>query len=325
MTAALLAAAALAVLSLVLSSGAGGGARVQPSDAALAGISTRATGRDMFKIRLSPMVGAVGRAGWCVIVEEHGKGAGSACGNVPTPSQPFLQVFGWSEVGAPYETEAVVTDPQITAVLVDNRRRVATTPLPGLPYGLRGARVIARPGSTLVAIQADGRRLAERWVSPAPQASVLRWRHPHSPPGGVCGVRASGLTGLAVRGGAVATSIRPYPGQIIGHAFVPCLAIEYELHNTPLKAIVLLDAARPQSFAPLLPDFHAVRGSPGVYAEGELTAKRSGAGWIVVEQGTGVRQRMLLLRHLTAAQGAGAGRPLRSDPRAKRLRVAHAP
>jgi hypothetical protein len=94
--------------------------------------------------------------------------------------------------------------------------------------------------------------------------------------------------------------IGPFAGQPIGHAFLPCIATEYRLHGRPLKAILLLDAVNPRARAAALPGFHPVRGRTGIFAAGQLTARRSGQGWLVVEQGSGVAERILLVRHLTA-------------------------
>jgi hypothetical protein len=263
-----------------------------------------------FNVRLVPMLNLVGVAGWCEVLEEHGVTGGSACGGVSTPSQPFLQIYGQSESKSPdeapvKETQVAVTDPQITSVLVDGHRRVQTTLLPGLPYGLRGVRVVTRAGATLTALDAHGHPVAQNWVQPPRQASVRRWRPPQRSPNGACDLRASRLPGLAVRGGAVATSIRAFPGRLVGHAFLPCAATEYTLLGVPMKAFVVLDAAQPSTRAAELPSFHPVRAAPGIFAAGDLTAMRSGNAWLVAEQGRGFGERMVLLRHLTATVNAG--------------------
>jgi len=253
-----------------------------------------------FNVRLVPMVNFVGVPGWCEVPEEHGVAGGSACGGVPTSTQPFLQIYGSGEASSPDETQVAVTDPQITAILVEGRR-VPTEALPGLPYGLRGARVVTRVGATLAAVDAHGHVLPQRWRQTPPQATVRHWRYPQRPPAGACELRASWLPGLTARAGAVATAIRPFPGQLVGHAFLPCAATEYELLGEPLKAIVVLDAALPGGRAAGLPSFHAVKGAPGMFAAGSLTATRYGNAWLIVEQGHGPDERMLLLRHLAVS------------------------
>jgi hypothetical protein len=157
-----------------------------------------------------------------------------------------------------------------------------------------------------VALNANGNRVSQVWRQPPHQATVRRWRYPQRPPNGTCRLRVSGLPDLTVLGGTVATTLRPFPGQLVGHAFLPCAASEYRLGREPLKAMVVLDAAQPGSRAADLPSFHAVRAAPGMFAGGSLTAMRSGNAWLVVEQGRGPTERMLLLRHLSATVHAGS-------------------
>jgi hypothetical protein len=248
------------------------------------------------------MLRFVGVAGWCEVIEEHGITGGSACGGVPTPASPFLQILGFGEANARKETQVAVTDPQVGEILAGGHRRVPTQALRGLPYGLRGARVITVVGAKIEALDAAGSVIPERWGQTPRQAlHIRRWRSPHRQPSGPCQLRADGLPGLVVRGGTTATTIRPFPGQLVGRAFLPCSAVEYELRRVPLRAVVVLDAAQPSARAAALPNFHALRGAPGIFAGGDLTAMRSGNAWLIVEQGRGPAQRTLLLRHLQAA------------------------
>jgi hypothetical protein len=279
----------------------GGATRSRPERAgSAAGAAVTENARlPAFNIRLVPMLDFVGTAGWCEVIEEHGSTGGSACGSLPSHFQPFLQISGSGEARSPQETQVAVTDARVVAILVEGRR-VPTTLLPGLPYGLRGARIVTRVGSTLVALDAHGHPLAQVWSQPARQAAVQRWHQPQRPPTGICRLQAGGLPGLNVRGGIVATSIRPFPGRLTGHAFLPCAAGEYELRGGPLKAFVVLDAGQPGSRAADLPSFHAVRGARGMFAGGELTGRRFANAWLIAEQGHTAAERMLLLRHLTA-------------------------
>jgi hypothetical protein len=288
-----------------------GGAGTHPRSARVEELSSGSTDRSRtggpaFRVRLVPMLNLVGMAGWCEIPEEHGVPRGGACGgDLPTPSQPFVQIFGSGEASSPVETQFAVTNPAVAAVLIDGRRRVQTTTLPGLPYGLRGARIVARAGATLAALDGSGHLLPQRWGQPPPRATVRRWRYPQHSPRAACQLQNSWLPGLAVRGGAVATSIRPFPGQLIGHAFLPCATTEYEMLGMPLKAFLVLDAAQPATRAADLPSFHPVSAAPGIFAAGELTAMRSGNAWLVAEQGRGFGERTVLLRHLHATVRLG--------------------
>ncbi len=262
--------------------------------------SSGRAGLPAFNVRLVPMLTTVGVAGWCEVPEEHGSVGGSACGGLPVPRQPFLQILGSSEARSPTEIQVAVTDPQVMEVAVDGHRRVRTSLLPGLPYGLRGARMVTSVGATVTALDAAGLPIPRFWAQPVRQATVLHWRQPQQEPEGACHLRSTGISGLTAHGGSVASTLRPFSGQLIGHAFLPCAITQYRLKGEPLKAIVVLDAAQPGTRPANLPGFHAVRDAPRIFAGGSLTAMRSGNAWLVVEQGTGPAQQVLLLHHLSA-------------------------
>jgi len=313
----LLTAAFIGLLAWILSGGS------SHSSLAHSDASSRAIALDAsdihelsFNVRLYPYL-TVGRTGWCTAIEEHGVTGTSACGAVATPSRPFVMVQGFGECSSRYSTTIAVSTPQITAVLVNGQRRVTTGLLPGLPYGLRGARIVTAndgctrsgrlprypTGPTLTALDAQGRAVPQqRQTSTPSQATVRSWRYPSLAPRGACSLRASGLPGLSARGGQVASTIRPFPGQIVGHAFLPCIATMYQLQGMALKAMIVLDAAHPGTRPAAIPGFRPVPHAPGFFGEGgSLTAKRSGHAWLVVGQGIGLAQRMRLLRHLTGS------------------------
>ena len=252
-----------------------------------------------FDVRLVPTL-SVGYAGWCAIPEERGRADGSACGPLPAPGGPVLQSFGWGERGR--SVSVSVTEPDVASVQL-GARRVPTLSLPGLPYGLRAARLLdVRPGARFVAYDADGRPISEPvFVRPSKLATVRTWRAPEQQPAGVCRLAVpTGLRGLQTVGGSVALSVKPYAGAIVGHAFTTCASAEYRLGGIPLDAFVLVDAARPTSFAALLPGFHAIEHGKRLFADGGLTARRYRGGWIVARQGRNVEQRVALLEGLTA-------------------------
>ncbi|MCW2970201.1 MAG: hypothetical protein JWO23_1328 [Solirubrobacterales bacterium] len=285
---------------------AGGASRAEHGHGFQAGATATVRSSDphvaAFDVRVVPWL-SVGRAGWCLVVEEHGVAGVSACGDVPERSMPVLDVLGWSYGGSRHETQVAVTDPQVAAVLVGGTRRVSTVPLAGLPYGMRGARILAPAGSTLVALDRQGHQMTQHWSNTPRQGSVRSWRYPSRPPQGACRLVATGLPGIAARGGEVASAIRSFRGQLVGYAFLPCMATTYYLQHEPLRATVVLDAAHPGAHPAMLPDFKPVRRARGFFAEGGaggLTARRSQNAWLIVGQGTGAAQRIRLLRHLTA-------------------------
>jgi hypothetical protein len=200
------------------------GGSIRPSATARA--SREAT--PAFNVRLVPRLNVVGVAGWCVVPEEHGRAIGGACGGVPTRSQPFLQIFGSGNAGSSKQTQVAVTDPQITAIVVGHAS-VQTKALPGLPYGLRGARLVTRVGAQLAGVDAQGKRVTQASSQAPRQASVRHWLYPQRRPRGACGLSVSALPGITARGGAVATGLRPFPGQLVGHAFLPCAESEFKL------------------------------------------------------------------------------------------------
>jgi hypothetical protein len=277
-----------------------------------------------FNVRLYPAT-IVGVAADCEAVEEDGRTGGSACGGVPTAPGPFAGGYGFGHGGR--SISIVVTLPEVASILVNGMRKVSPVALPGLPYGLRAARIetskteslppamekaVRRDGVVLVAFNAQGQKLPEARKIHEPEARVLVWGHPMrlvrsdgpvSPhaPSSPCQLAVKGLPGLIARAGQVAIDIRPFRGKLIGEAFLPCAETEYRLGKEPVRALVMLNAADPSERAGEMPGFHPLPGAPGFFTEGgTLTAKRSGNAWLVVGQGTSLRQRIEVLRHLTA-------------------------
>jgi hypothetical protein len=272
-----------------------------------------------FDVRLSPALDG-GQYGWCVGVEEHaGVIAGGGCSTAPVAATPLAMQLSDSSVSSRQEDIVVLVTPQVAAILVNGRRRVRTLTLPGLPYGLRAARVViplriktnpsgrrgiaSLPEPKLAALDARGRVIPNRIVHEAPTFS-------RSTPRGVsatgpCRLQAAGLPGLAAQWGHVAAAIRPFPGELVGRSFFSCIDTEYYLHHWPLDAAILLDAARPGAPPAAIPGLTPVSGEhgylngPGDF-KGELTATRVGNAWLVVAGGSGLVQRMEVLRHLTA-------------------------
>jgi hypothetical protein len=214
------------------------------------------------------------------------------------------------------ESLVVLTTPQVAAILVNGRQRIATVALPGLPYGLRAARVVshvspvrhkdsrargrvfARPFEPeVVALDAHGR--------PIPSANARGpFEAPNTSGRGPCALRASGLPGLAPQWSRVAGAIRPFSGQLVGRAFFSCIDTEFFLQRWPLDAAILLDAAHPGVPPAAIPGLSPVSGQRGYFNgpgdfKGELTATRLRNAWLVVAGGSGLAQRIQVLRHLT--------------------------
>lgn len=278
-----------------------------------------------FNVRLYPAF-EVGQAGYCFANVEHGVTGSSACGAAPVSSTPLVMVQGYGEPKSGHWTTVAVTLPNVVSLLVDGSRRVPTSTLPGLPYGLRAARIVTtrhelrppalreRPfeaGPTLVALNAAGQRLPEHALHTDQQAHVVGWGQPSRPlygasrakhaPHGACEIHPKGIRGLRAVGGEIASAIHAFPGIVVGEAFMPCIETRYVLGGEPVRALVLLNAADPSAPAGALPNFRPVPGARGFFTEGgALTATRAGNDWLVVGQGSSPGQRVSVLRHLRA-------------------------
>jgi hypothetical protein len=229
-------------------------------------------------------------------------------------SMPLVMHMSEGSVKTHEEAIVLLTTPQVASILVNGRRRVPTIALPGLPYGLRAARIVM---PLRIRISAAGRPVFARPIEPT---QVLLDVHGHPIAQGVtpkyaglhltsgrgpCLLRAGGLPGLQAEWSHVAAAIRPFPGKLIGRSFFSCIDTEYYLHNWPLDAAILLDAAHPGTPPAAIPGLTPVGGEHGYFNgpgdfKGELTATRVGNAWLVVAGGSGLDQRMEVLRHLTA-------------------------
>lgn len=308
----------LMALAFVLESSHASSARQGASDARR---SASSSGPD-FNVRFAPAL-EVGRTGWQLFYEEHGAQMGGEGIGAALSSDPIVASDGSGASGSHRMIANFVTTSNVAFIQLNGNTRVPTVALPGLPYGFRAAHVVTTVSSAEESLPSGVGRQTQSTVSPVPlnaegqpipfrpnnldpaQGTVRSWEYPGTTPTGSCGLSASNLGGLTAQGGKALRDMRPYPaklagGQIAGHAFLPCLSVLYHLHSVPLQAEILLDAAHPYSRAAALPDFKPVTSAPGFVDQGSLTAKREGIAWVIVGQGSGVSQRVELLRHLHA-------------------------
>ena len=323
-----LATPALIVLALALIEGATATHPRAHSDGAGAGAALSSAGAASFNVRLAPSL-EVGQAGWQVFYEDHGAQLGGEGIGPALESNPIIASWGGGSGGSHQWTTLLLTTPNVAATLVEGRSRVPTVALPGLPYGYRAARILTaispaegligrglasgpQGPRSLVALNAKGEPIRGKASNRTPfQGAVHVWEYPDRTAEGSCGLRASGLAGLSAQGGRALSGVRPYPAreigaQIVGHAFLPCVSVTYHLRGMPLRALILLDAAHPGARAAALPDFKPVSGAPGFVQQGGLTARREGAAWLVVGQGSSGSERVALLRHLRAIVRLGS-------------------
>jgi hypothetical protein len=199
----------------------------------------------------------------------------------------------------------------------------------GFPEQERGGTPRAIGAFRPVALAADGRELARRrqlpggrpWV-PDPTASW--WRGPRvgpgargpigvlalqsangffrnvprrrRPPASPCAIDSSRLPGAQQLLGSVVLQVRPVP-QVIGRAYLSCIDTEITYRGWALDAALLLDAHHPGALPAPLPGSTPVPGHPGVVQEGsggifgDITGRRVGDAWLVVESSSRLAQR----------------------------------
>lgn len=210
--------------------------------------------------------------------------------------------------------------PGVADVLVNGQRGHLTVS-GRLPYGLKLVRITFPRGSgvvfyakSLLAVDAHGRAIGASepiWGTAGAGAGDVRWwQAPQLPPPGPCELHARGIPGLKPEWGHVASATPPYPGRIVGRAFASCIDTEYYLHNWPLDVAILLDAQQPGRTPAPIPGMKPIPGAPGVFSaagdwNGELAVVRRGPAWLVVAGGSGARQRLEVLHHLTTTLPQG--------------------
>ncbi len=252
------------------------------------------------------------------------------CGGVPTRAASVLGEFIEERPTLQKEIFLLLTTRKVVSVRASGRHGVHVVPLAArLAYHLhlalvtiatRHARIphasgeppapahVNRPQS-LVALDVRGRAVgpALRYIEPenSPRVPTGFWQRPETPPSGPCRLRQGSLAGLAAQWGHVALALGAYPRPILGSAFFSCLDAEYYVRGWPLDVAILLDAAHPGSPPAPIPGAQPIKGVPGYFdvpgdLQGARTATRRGEAWLVAEGGRGVRQRVEVLRDLTA-------------------------
>jgi hypothetical protein len=263
--------------------------------------------------RISPALDG-GSYGWCI----HEEGGGS-CASVPavTTAGPHNKMR--VSIGTLAGNSGNGREERITALLSSSVHAVLARGRPvtvltraALPYHLHLAQILlalpkyGSPRPPLLAIGAHGEPLGYLHEQAAGMISKIHWwKKPASGAPGPCQIHAHGLPGLEPQWGHVAATIQPYPTKIIGRAFFSCADTEYYLHKWPLDTAILLDAQNPGNPPAAIPGMTPVARAPGLFDasggfHGAITAIRHGNAWLVVAGGSGLSQRIDVLRHLTA-------------------------
>ena len=229
-----------------------------------------------------------------------------------------------------YEVAYYLTAPQVAAVRASPTLTILTRPEPRLPDGYRvavGYPQFEHGGSSRAigvfnpaALAANGRELATRrlpggtpWV---PDPTVSWQRSPQvdlhmlivagrahgqrvlvrrSPPAGSCAIDSSRLPGAQQQLGNVVTRVRPVP-RVIGRAYLSCIDTVIADHGWAVDVALLLDAHHPGTLPAPLPGVTSVAGHPGVVNEqrgifGDITGRRLGDAWLVVESSRDLARR----------------------------------
>ncbi len=125
-------------------------------------------------------------------------------------------------------------------------------------------------------------------------AGIFRNLPLRRPPAAPCAIDSSRLPGAQQQLGKVVLHVRPVP-QVIGRAYLSCIDTEIAYRRWALDAALLLDAHHPGALPAPLPGSSPVPGHPGVVEEesggifGDITARRVGDAWLVVESSSSGR------------------------------------
>ncbi len=269
-----------------------------------------------------------GEAGWCMVVAHSGCMGGKSSGNL-------IVGESWHSYGPPSRrVGVVVTTSAVSAVSVEGGHPVLTRAETGLSDGMRVAAIEIKGGRArlvrafgisvppgappFMPLNRFGRPMFRSTAERRPLIFLRpsrKWVAPTLPGGGVCSIRASGLPGLRAKEGFVVISAAPQT-DTVAHALLSCASTSYSVGGSMVVGSVLVDASHPGSNPTLPPTMTPVAGQPGFFegpvAEGEGVVRHVRGAWVMVSGGTGVSQRLLVLKHLHAGYDAGEGKNLES-------------
>jgi hypothetical protein len=187
---------------------------------------------------------------------------------------------------------------------------------PGLPDGLRTAVVAIKykePAGgphglvRFLPLNANGKQIPEAKANVSlstmlPVRSVSDAAHPSS---GACRIDIEPMNGVLAFGADVIERVTPEPG-FVGHAFIACAGTIYKIAGWRVEATVLIDAAHPGARPANLPLMKSLPGHSGVVeawpeTNGPVLARRIKGGWLVVDEGRDLVERLAVLDHLNAS------------------------
>jgi hypothetical protein len=269
------------------------------------------------EVRLAPGLEG-GWVGWCMTIRV-GTAASGRCPVAPRTTEP-VGYESWEAGGGGTRGVALVSSIYEGVTVDDAGTAEAAVPVDGVP-GVSAA-IVALPmpfpatsgwfdefEPVSHGIRSSGSR---GWAGPQHDYSAALgaagWQAPSHPPPGACTLGATRLRGLRARGGHVVTTLAPTI-NLAGGGFVSCVDVQYAFDGSTLDGALLLSAAEPggSGALPALPGATAVPHHPGYLSapgwNGRILAHANGAGWLAVEGGSSLRDRLRVLMHLRARVG----------------------
>lgn len=269
-----------------------------------------------YRIELMPDLRA-GSIGWCSSVTLRSRGwrpigASSGCG--PAAPAGAAQIAGGvTTVNTKNVLLFAVVDARVAAIRLHNGRTIAARGDRTLPYGWKAAVAFLAtdqgridPGDLDWTLQdANGAEISrapndragtkQAGTASLPARTVDARRPPHVR----YAIRARGLPGLRAAAAQIAAGAPAHTPDVNGRAFLTRATTVYYLHGRRYRAAVLVDARDGRRAAADLPG--ATPRAEGLFdASGHLTARRAGAGWLVVE-GSDADERALILHALSTS------------------------
>lgn len=259
-----------------------------------------------------------GNAGWCSFPRFSWSGSsrppgvpaelasGGTCGPAPSGERPLI--LGGGEEGLFW----MIVSSRVAALRLGTRAVIHSRSDARLPHGWRAVvtftpafnprtrpldRSSALPYPT--PLDAHGRPISLGTAQP-PTPVPVKTIDPNHPQTGSCAIRAVALPGLKRQWEVIATAIPAPRPSIDAAALFSCARSWYlfDERSPALSAALLLNAREPRLRAPALPGLTPI--SPrGFFTEnggsaGNITARRLGRAWLVVQGGTASQRAQLL-------------------------------
>jgi hypothetical protein len=281
------------------------GTRSKPLDGSVSHVPGTSGKQFHYSLPVTPDLDA-GHTGWCsfpFVWTGRRPSAGSG-GGFCVPSggggSPVILAAGGMNVSLFW----MVVQSRVAAVRLPKRKVIIPRSDPRLPADWRAVVSFTEGPISATLFDSRGRVIPQpSQRSPAPVAT--RADNPDRPPRSRCWIRAPRLPGLTRQWSVVATAVPARGAAVSARALFSCARSWFMFNgrSPAVWAAVLVGARDPRRFAPDLPGLRPT-GQPGTYVEaggtaGDITARRVGRAWLVV-QGGAPQSRAMLLRALRA-------------------------